>query len=96
VVSAPRYRAGECPGIYNLTLSVASAPGGFADISYTWHLAGGGTPGGQVTLKQGASQSYAMRESPNGTTNGSVYVTWTADGSSSESNSIPVELICLT
>lgn len=97
MLSTPRYYAGECPGLYNVEFTVVDAPSSPVIINYTWHLADGETVTEKpITLAVGASQSVSYAERHNGTTNGTVYLTWTADGKRGESNSASVELICIS
>ena len=87
---------GECVASYNVTFTVGAAPGGAVNLSYTWHLASGRTvPEGPVTLKANSSQGFGTRETSNGTTNGKVYVTWSADGNTGTSNSASVTITCI-
>jgi serine/threonine-protein kinase len=85
----------QCVATYSVVFSVGNPPGGSVTVDYSWHLTNGSTVAqGPITLKRGPSQIYAYRELENSTSSGDVYVTWSADGSSGQSNSVPVTIIC--
>jgi hypothetical protein len=78
-----------------VVFTAGDLPGGSADVNYSWHLATGGTASeSPITLKSGSSQTSTYQERSNGTT-GDVYVTWSADGISRDSNSVSVTITCI-
>jgi hypothetical protein len=85
---------GSCGADYSVTFVVRNPPGGFVNLSYTWHLTTKTVPEGPTGMKEG-NTIETISESSRGSS-GKVYVTWTApDGSSGTSTVVPVTITCI-
>ena len=87
---------GRCSATYVVVFTVGDVPSGSVVIDYTWHLVDGGTVvGNPITLKSNSSQRATTTENPGRSEEGSVSVSWSADGIGSKA-SAPVSITCLT
>jgi hypothetical protein len=84
----------NCAADYSVVFAIKNPPGGFVNLSYTWHLTTKTVSEGPTGMKEGSTTETTSESSPQGSS-GRVYVTWTApDGSSGTSTVVPVTINC--